>query len=134
MVDTYAYTYRLPERRRATVHELLTPAQCADLADLAADVLEREGWIQGNTHRPDGHCAIGALECAARRESEGLSLADRSDAVVGVAQLISDMLGVRTLPRYNDAPARTADEVITALRDFAIKTRPDLTGGPDPAL
>lgn len=30
------------------------------------EVLNRDGWIQGNLHTPEGHCLVGAIHCAGR--------------------------------------------------------------------
>ena len=117
--------------------EMTTPA---DTLRGAAHYIAVHGWTQGDYYDPYDNgpfpatCATGAISMAAhgRRtdDIEALSLDYKSDYVRAVDHF-ADYLDRHTcdphapddttvLPfDYNDAPGRTADQVITALRDAA---------------
>jgi len=81
-----------------------------ELLARAADLLEREGWCQGVLRTREGHhCMLGALE------EVGLGCAEvLFDQVIPA---ITAELGGENLVRYNDTFGRTAEEVITTLRN-----------------
>lgn len=106
----------------------MDPDTLADLADATADLLERDGWIQGWFTRPDGHCAIGAAKAVGRSHHQ--------ERYFEVVVALSGHLGLEFVPggmhpvaEWNDEEGRTKDEVVQAFRDLAVKTRPDATGG-----
>ncbi|MCW2900031.1 MAG: hypothetical protein JWO67_2296 [Streptosporangiaceae bacterium] len=92
-------------------------AQVAADLRAAADVLRRDGWTQGSYHGPGGcHCALGALVVA----TTGEELDPDEDPEVwsvrysGAVEVL-EKYTKRHTPQWNDAPGRTADEVIAAL-------------------
>jgi hypothetical protein len=113
------------------------PATCrwvAAAATAAADVLEDGGWTQGNYHVATGaRCLVGALRWAIPE------LRPRNAETVlrcWVASVIATRPGdegIRggTLEGWNDAPWRTAEEVVAILRavaDVATATADTTTG------
>ncbi len=83
----------------------------AEVARRAADLLERDGWCQGR------------FSTFARRRclSGALMAADRwgSPAVQQVQKQVLVHTGTWCPSQWNDAPGRTADEVIALLRQVA---------------
>jgi hypothetical protein len=94
-------------------------------ADLraAADLLEHEGWTQGQFQDEETgcRCAAGALEAAAEEEISGRWL----DGIAALTQQLGISPGPISLYRWNDTPGRTADEVIAALRAAADRAEAD---------
>lgn len=121
----------------------------ADDLRAAADLLERDGWTQGVYHRAVGgrcaHCALGAVAVVTGFHRVGVPPtyleevavgevdwdyarkpdlygtfstpeAKRNDAAVAWVRKVID---THLIPDWNDAPERTADEVIAALREAA---------------
>jgi hypothetical protein len=93
-------------------------AQVAAELRAAADVLERDGWTQNAYTDQNGcHCVMGAayvaMGCPTTEWAEGLT--ERVDAV---RDFLGTFLGRRP-HLWNDAPGRTAEEVIAALRAAA---------------
>lgn len=87
-------------------------AQVAADLRAAADVLERDGWRQGELVDSYGcRCVLGAMDAAAPLR--------REDAVEQMWNALADVVGTRAIVKWNDAPGRTADEVIAALRTAA---------------
>lgn len=82
------------------------------LAD-AADLIEEKGWCQGKkSGEPSyGHCAFTAIWAL---YSGGVARVHASD------QLSSRVPG-GSIPQWNDAPERTAAEVIATLRSVALE-------------
>lgn len=83
----------------------------------AADILKRDGWTQGAYYDDTGcHCAMGAIATALNvisTEPGDLTEAEWerwSDDVDHLAKHLGD-----DVDSWNDAPGRTADEVIAAL-------------------
>ena len=115
-------------------------AQVAADLRAAADVLERDGWTQGEYHRLVGnvicHCAEGAVALSSGGH-DGLHLAPLNSTGVDYSlsypgeegderrqaaeQALEDFLeiGRGSIPIWNDKPGRTAAEVIAALRAAA---------------
>lgn len=97
-------------------------------ADLraAADVLERDGWTQGDYGRPSGcKCLYGGIHFAV---TDGESVSDvelsreeekRADAAASRVMEVVDAGGWLDLLDWNDEPGRTAAEVVAALRAAA---------------
>jgi hypothetical protein len=84
----------------------VTAQVAADLR-AAADVLRRDGWMQGDVINQAGHsCALGALAVVSE---------DREHAAY---RAFRDYLG-GPIGSWNDKPGRTADEVIAALEAAA---------------
>lgn len=91
----------------------------------AADILERNGWIQCAyfTPLPDRElkdcpvCAVGAINIALHTSPHvtyepGMRTWD-------YVTLVDEFLDEVNLPDWNDEPGRTIDEVTAALRDCA---------------
>ncbi len=78
----------------------------------AADILREYGWCQDAIEHPDGRrCALGAIAMAARV----LGLKEYFHA----ERAMEKMLPNETVPSWNDAPGRTAEEVIEAMEKAA---------------
>lgn len=109
----------------------VTPAQAADVAEQAAQLLEDDGWCQRTAKDRDGrHCILGALADAGARLELGYVAAGRHIAVDLVTHLglptSPDWIGAHDQTRlmdWNDEPDRTADDVIWALRHSAKRLR-----------
>lgn len=106
---------------------MITATITETAADLlsAADVLERDGWCQGRLHTRGRHCTRGALNVVAgvvaaygASEAEYLAASERSDRAEAVLAR-SLGLGPGAVPTWNDAPGRTPEEVVAALRAAA---------------
>jgi hypothetical protein len=107
----------------------MTAQVAADLR-AAADVLERDGWTQFQFHEVSvdacKHCALGAIASAVTGDFwprvEQLTQVESSrfhDARLSLSNhLLSNRLP-RSVTSFNDAPGRTASEVIAALRAAA---------------
>jgi hypothetical protein len=103
----------------------MTDDEMANLLDSAADKIERDGWHQGDFYpgangnfledpgsRPV--CVRGALLSAQGASTEGdWAWAVHWKACAAVEDAISNPLPLVT---WNDAPARTKQEVLDALR------------------
>ena len=75
----------------------------------AADLLERDGWCQGTLMDADGkRCGAGALIGSTNGN-------DYWDAVNEIRRAV----GTHRVSTWNDAPERTADEVIALFRKLA---------------
>lgn len=108
----------------------MTAQVAADLR-AAAEVLKRDGWTQGAYHSDDGcHCALGAIARVISARSDRPNpdrwkpWADSSVRLRLDALALANHLGDPVFPRlavtdWNDAPGRTADEVIAALEAAA---------------
>ncbi len=83
--------------------------QIADVLDDAADLLEREGWIQGAGHGPVGRCAMVAIGRAALADVHSYEVA-RDVFAEAVGAGITD---------WNDAPERNKQQVLDAFRAAA---------------
>lgn len=89
-----------------------------DVLREAARILMRDGWTQGEVGTPGGtKCAVGAIKAAC-----GVHLYDWSDTAVAAADLLQNWVDPRGSYRvadWNDAPERTAEDVILALKRAA---------------
>lgn len=77
----------------------------------AADLIEEEGWIQGEEHNSGGYCAIGALKRISGSEWPHITKAH----IVAVGALSSRVAS--PIVDWNDAPGRTKEEVVNTLRE-----------------
>lgn len=81
----------------------------------AADHIERYGWQQGGAGSPHGPCcALGAI--AAGPIVHGVSA---PAAIAEAEDMLRDWIKRQAVSAWNDAPDRTAAEVIAALRGAA---------------
>jgi hypothetical protein len=115
------------------------PTDPADILEAAADLLETKGWIQGGEYKADGpcgrgkrvaYCAIGAIrevvgfyDFAENHGGYEVGWGASTVALVranGVAGLLCmGGHGFTSVIRFNDAPGRTADEVIDLMKHTA---------------
>jgi hypothetical protein len=87
----------------------------AAVLDRAADLIEERGWIQGRCKDETGICALHAIDLATPDDDDDEMYWHTSEAVwqrVGW-----------NITGWNDAPGRTAAEVIAALRAAAESER-----------
>lgn len=85
-----------------------------DVLNQAADYLQEHGWIQGGLGKPGGpRCAMGALKSVLGETSviEFVAYPPYRALRRHVGGFVSD---------WNDAPERTADQVIATLRAAAV--------------
>lgn len=78
----------------------------------AADLIERDGWCQRFANKNGRYCLFGAISMAAG-VFDACALTDRVSRYLGVPSAIS----------WNDAPCRTKEEAIRALRGCALEGR-----------
>ncbi len=108
-------THRIPPNPRSTP---MTPTTIPEVLNAAADLLEREGaWTQQRAGMPfpsscDGPTCVGF---AIERNAKGQSLEPYFDALYRVIPASS----VGELIVWNDDPARSQTEVVSALRNAA---------------
>ena len=77
----------------------------------AADYIEEHGWCQYEpANRKGAVCAVGALMAVSSSPSIKL------DAI----ELVKLVIGQWHIPNWNDAPERTKEEVVSALRAAAL--------------
>lgn len=90
-----------------------TPAQI--LRD-AAELIRTRGWCQGEYEIDGCLCIFGAVHVALGREPDGIGFttADRQ-----IADALRSATGVVIVPDWNDAPGRTAEQVIAAIERAA---------------
>ena len=88
-----------------------------ELLQMAQDLMEEHGWVQGVFKNDSGFCARGALR-EARLEMRKHRLFD-SESRESAFRAAWDALnaevffeGFRTLSAWNDSPRRTKDEVL----------------------
>lgn len=97
----------------------------ANAADNAADYIERYGHQKFDI----GGCGRSACIWGAIAWGNGKDWIDHNSPVMyTVAKYLGytdDMIGFAEVIVWNNAPERTADEVITVLRDVATKYRSD---------
>jgi hypothetical protein len=110
--------------------------QVADVLDDAADLLEREGWIQHASYSLDGGaCSVGAVAAVVSRKHLPVVMEDAA------TNAVQDYLDYRyddaDIVAWNDAPGRTKQQVLDAFRAAAKQERmrpetPAPPGTPDP--
>lgn len=84
------------------------------ILDQAADYIKRFGWIQGASHNSSGFDLVGAVEYTILRNVQDKARAWLlwQDALA----MLREYLQTSLLVGWNDAPGRTAREVIQALK------------------
>jgi hypothetical protein len=92
----------------------LTPAE---VLDAAADYIRTHGWAQWQFKTCDGHvCALGAIyEVVGGYGDDRLAFDAAEDALIRTVG--------QTIGEWNDAPSRTADEVMDTLMEAAARLR-----------
>jgi hypothetical protein len=95
----------------------------ADVLDRAADVIVERGHHKRNYVGLDGSvCAVGAIRVAIAGGPVSPLRIDQFDTYRSAQAWASDVVG-SPISRWNDAPERTAGEVIAALREAARRER-----------
>lgn len=88
------------------------------VATYAAEVIERFGWVQGETGgRNRGFCLLGALDHAIYHS--GMDVVRQQNMWHRTKSLIHELLQTSLLAQWNDASGRTAGEVTHLLREVA---------------
>jgi hypothetical protein len=128
------------------------PTDPADILEAAADLLETNGWIQGEFEFNGKFCAVGAIRqvsglyqsAVALQELGRTNMYNRDSTDYDICtstssaaeSALSDSLGSQAVdgglvyvPSWNDEPGRTADEVI----DLMKHTAKDLRNRKEPA-
>lgn len=100
----------------------MSSVKVAEVLNGAADLIERDGWCQGTPPESGPVCAGVAITRAARRGA--VRLTER--AVFQLGEVIGQQWSV--IP-WNDAPGRTAAEVVGALRAAAERASGEVTTG-----
>lgn len=108
----------------------------AEVLRAAADRIEKYGWCQGGTgEQGERRCAMRAIShaidaafnvtIATDRRSPAAHVAKRAFEGARVALMKHlNLTGGWAVPGWNDAPGRTAEEVIAALRGAAAACAP----------
>ena len=102
-------------------------AQVAADLRAAAEILRREGWTQGKNIDDEGcRCILGALACVAtggKTSQDNWELGPNRERFAELRAAVHDVLIYDMPPGgvvgWNDAPGRTAREVIAALEAAA---------------
>ena len=96
----------------------------ADALDDAAGALEALGWCQGAFESVTGkRCALGAIEAACKQQGAGY--VDAHLQMAAEHQLGTHIgIGHFCIPKWNDQPGRTEQQVLDALRAAAKEARP----------
>lgn len=83
----------------------------------AADILRLDGWRQDDAGRVgEPRCVLGALRAACLPRHPDI---EHAEACGKLRAHVYERFGEADLVQWNDAPDRTADEVIAALRAAA---------------
>lgn len=82
----------------------------------AADLLEREGHCKGQFYIEGARCAVGAI-CGITKDAFTKPMEDSVSQAIG---RLCHAVGPY-IPDWNDAPDRTAAEVIATMREVAAK-------------
>lgn len=91
-----------------------------DVCELAAKVLERDGWTQGiSTDSRGRHCLVGAIHVALQELGYHTWASSVVRHLTGVPPV---MMTTRYWTLWNDQPTRTAQEVIDVLRNGGLDT------------
>jgi len=111
-----------------------TPLE-AQVLELAADILETEGWARGNYSAWGNRCAVGGIGAAMKRMvfPYGKKAKTRREAEKALAMLViesnPDMPAERhdqTIIRWNDGRARGKTHVVRMMREAAARLTPKL--------
>jgi hypothetical protein len=97
----------------------------ADVLNAAADYIATHGLAKEGFGSDDGpRCLLGAMSTAWQASDMPDSGTNPGCALWGVAAgAVSQAIGHPGIAKWNDAPERTADEVITALLEAAARLR-----------
>lgn len=85
----------------------------ADVLNGAADLIEREGWVQGHYYTPAGRCIDGALSAVGANRS--------TKTICQTWHYLSKVTGSHSTISGTTPPGRTKAEVVAALRAAAEK-------------
>lgn len=130
--------------------DIKTDVSVSAILDLAADLMQEHGWIQGEywaeqtystiitddaEYRGGAMCTEGAIRAAstiiygkARREDGRLALTTLRDETRRAFEAVADIVGggsMWTIPAWNDETCCSQEQAVSVLRDAATKTRPD---------
>lgn len=98
-----------------------------EVLDAAADLLERDGWTQGQMYGDGRRCMVGAMLSATTGIEYTVGASDFTEDQRNVYReghgAVEELLGTPTLTNWNDKPERTQEEVVQVLRDAAVKWR-----------
>ncbi len=86
-----------------------------------AELLETDGWCQGNSREEARMCVWAAINAASDREHRD-NLAQAWRRACKVSDILCDHLELANydlLPCWNDTPGRTVEEVVDVLRTVA---------------
>lgn len=86
----------------------------SEVLEKAAEEIERSGWNQGSFYRGTSCCLLGAIGRVTKND-----IASEDSAIAAFVMLS----GIGHPSKWNDAPERTAAEVIAALRAAAAQAR-----------
>lgn len=93
----------------------MTKITPAEVLRRAADLIEQEGWVQGEFGGPgEGYCALGAI----RAQYDGVPFPVRVAAIEALSAPLPSRFEGRA-PRWNDYPGRKAPSVVRHLRKVA---------------
>lgn len=108
----------------------ITPAVAAEVADYAAEVLERDGWCQGISVDNEGRvCFYGALSTAAQEldlpygEVRGQITRAANEELAQPRVLAYEPDSPEGIVAFNDAEGREAHEVVDLFRHSAKRLR-----------
>lgn len=92
-----------------------------DILRKAADLIATGGWVQGQGETDDGrHCALAAISAAG---TNGDELDDINwPGIFAAEKRLRDVVEDYWIAKWNDAPERTAEEVVATLRKAAEAT------------
>jgi hypothetical protein len=98
----------------------------AEVLRRAAEYMSEHGWIQGRLQNENGVCAMGAISNALRDvmhnhpyNEEGARLERIAVTMMSGYLNVGISSHVNHIPSWNDAPDRTAEDVILALKHSA---------------
>lgn len=97
----------------------ISPDMIADALEETADLLERDGWIQGAYANPQGqHCIVGAMSMVADETAKVRPHAFRYFLIEAVQHVIppEQVRSTSTIVDWNDTQGRTKQEVLDTLR------------------
>jgi hypothetical protein len=106
--------------------------QIATLLDAGADYIDAHGWTQRSLACDGKVCARGGMFYAlveARKDLGERVAGIDSGIILAAESALSKHVGCASIPHWNDTPGRSQEEVTQAMRDCALKLRPDETGG-----
>lgn len=109
--------------------ELNTASAIYERLNAAADLLQKDGWIQEDYISSHGRCTLGAIFQMQDDARIGEAMRD-SDGIAAEAFLSKYLLDAGAvkhpiftgthIPSWNDEPGRTGEEVVETLRAAAV--------------